>query len=453
VPHHLLLVEQTVLSLEDHLGGPRASEQEFRCERVAWDSSVPARVRTCTADMILLAALPESAPALHLFEWVQAHPVTKPIFAILPDEGAETLLAAASDVAADFILWPAGRSELRLRLLRILGKPEPDLAGLHSLLSREMGLANLLGNDPAFLRMVAAIPLAARSDSPVLITGETGTGKELCARAIHHLGRRKGLPFIAADCGAFPDHLFENELFGHARGAFTDAHGDQKGLVALAEGGTLFLDEVDALSPSAQAKLLRFLQERTYKPLGAERFSRADIRILAATNRDLETCVREKRFREDLFFRLNVLRLQVLPLRERRGDIELLARSFLDSTCRESALPAKIFSPSALRKLVHYGWPGNVRELINMVQRAVVFSPGVQILASHIPLPEPPPDAAPETFRHAKARAVENFERVFVDALMRKHLGNVTRAAHEAQKDRRAFGRLVKKHKLSHRVP
>ena len=232
MPHHLLLFEQTVLPLEEHLGGPRASEQ-FRCERVAWDSSVPARVRTCTADMILLAPLSGSAAALHLLESVQAHPVTKPIFAILPDEGAETLLAAASDVAADFILWPAGSSELRLRLLRILGTPEPDLAGLHSRLSREMGLANLLGKDPAFLRMVETLPLAARSDSPVLITGETGTGKELCARAIHHLSRRKCLPFIAVDCGAFPDHLFENELFGHARGAFTDAHRDQKGLVVM----------------------------------------------------------------------------------------------------------------------------------------------------------------------------------------------------------------------------
>jgi DNA-binding NtrC family response regulator len=406
----------------------------------------------CTADMILLAPSSESAAALHLFESVQAQPVTKPIFAILPDEGA-ALLAAASDVAADFIVWPAGPSELRLRLLRILGRPEPDLAGLHARLSSEMGLANLLGQDPGFLRMVETIPLAARSDRPVLITGETGTGKELCARAIHHLGRRNNLPFIAADCGAFPDHLFENELFGHARGAFTDAHRDQKGLVALAEGGTLFLDEIDALSSSAQAKLLRFLQERTYKPLGAERFLRADIRILAATNRDLEACVREKRFREDLFFRLNVLRLQLLPLRERRGDIELLARSFLDSTCRESALPVKHFSPSALRKLSHYDWPGNVRELINIVQRSVVFSQGVQILPSDLPLPESPPDVAPETFRRAKARAVANFERVFVEALMRKHLGNVTRAAQEAQKDRRAFGRLVKKHKLDHRGP
>jgi DNA-binding NtrC family response regulator len=401
--------------------------------------------------MILLAALSESAPALQLFEWVQAHPVTKPIVAIIPDEGAESLLAAASDVASDFILWPAGRSELRLRLLRILGNP--DLAGVHSRLSRELGLANLLGKDPAFLRMVETIPLAARSDNHVLITGETGTGKELCARAIHHMSRRKGLPFIAVDCGAFPDHLFENELFGHARGAFTDAQGDQKGLVTLAEGGTLFLDEVDALSPSAQAKLLRFLQERTYKPLGAERFLRADVRILAATNRDLETFVRQKGFREDLFFRLNVLRLQVPPLRERRGDIELLARSFLDAACREAGLPAKHFGPCALRKLAHYDWPGNVRELVNIVQRTVLFSPGAQILASHIPLPEPPAEGPPETFRRAKARVVENFERVFVDSLLRKHQGNVTRAAHEAQKDRRAFGRLVKKHGLEHRGP
>ncbi len=453
MPHHLLLVQQTALPLEEHLGGLDASEQEFRCERVAWDASAPARVRTCHADLILLAASSESAHALQLFESIQSRPVAKPVFAVLPDKGAERLLAAAADVAADFIVWPARRNELRLRLRRILGRPDPDPAELHARLSTELGLANLLGKDPAFLRMIGTIPLAARSDSPVLLTGESGTGKELCARAIHHLSRRKGLPFIAVDCGALPDHLVENELFGHARGAFTDAHGDQKGMVALAEGGTLFLDEVDALSPAAQAKLLRFLQERTYKPLGAEHFLKANLRIVAATNRDIEACVREKRFRADLFFRLNVLGLQLLPLRERRGDIELLARSFLDSSCREAALPAKHFSPAALRKLLHYDWPGNVRELINIVQRAAVFSPSVQILAAHVPLPEPAHDAGLENFRCAKARAVESFERSFVESLMRKHLGNVTRAASEAQKDRRAFGRLVKKHRLNFRAP
>src|ERR1051325_5765417 len=229
-----------------------------------------------------------------------------------------------------------------------------------------------VGRAPGFVRTMARIPAVARSGSPVLITGETGTGKELCARAIHHLGRRRDFPFIPVDCGAVPDHLFENELFGHTRGAFTDAHGDQKGLVAMADRGTLFLDEVDALPLTAQAKLLRFLQERTFKPLGADRFQRADVNVLAATNRCLESLVREKRFRADLYFRLNVLTMHMEPLRQRREDIGLLSQHFADAICAEQALPRVVVTPAAIRRLMYYDWPGNVRELHNVVQRAVV---------------------------------------------------------------------------------
>jgi two-component system response regulator AtoC len=160
----------------------------------------------------------------------------------------------------------------------------------------------------------------------VLITGETGTGKELCARAIHHVSGRREAPFIAFDCGAIPDHLIENELFGHARGAFTDAHREQKGLVELAEGGTLFLDEVDSLSLSSQAKLLRLLQERTYRSLGSDKFSRANVKVIAATNQNLEMLVRDQTFRADLYFRLDVLRVHMVPLRERRSDIPPLCQ-------------------------------------------------------------------------------------------------------------------------------
>src|SRR5207247_1989977 len=170
---------------------------------------------------------------------------------------------------------------------------------------------------------------------------ETGTGKELCARAIHHLSSRRSFPFIPVDCAALPDHLFENEFFGHARGAFTDAHAEQKGLVAMAEGGTLFLDEIDALALTAQAKLLRFLEERAFKPLGADRFVKADVHVLAATNRSLEALIRNGQFRSDLYFRLNVLSLHLTPLRDRRGDIALLARHFVDACCVEGDLPRK----------------------------------------------------------------------------------------------------------------
>jgi DNA-binding NtrC family response regulator len=317
-------------------------------------------------------------------------------------------------------------------------------------LTEKLALASLIGKDPVFLATVDKIPLVARAESPILIVGETGTWKDLCARAVHHFSRRRRSPFIPVDCGALPDHLLENELFGHVRGAFTDAHRDQMGLVAMAEGGTLFLDEVDSLALTAQAKLLRLLQERTYKPLGADRFTRADIRIIAATNVDLEELVRRKMFRADLYFRLNVLALTLPPLRERREDIALLAQRFVERLSAEERLVPKTLAPETIERLSRAPWPGNVRELCNVIQRALVFCQEPVIRPHHLALAVEPPAACESTggFRDARTRALEAFECAYVVGLLRKHRGNVTRSAREARQDRRAFGRLIKKHRI-----
>src|SRR5262249_32038987 len=281
-----------------------------------------------------------------------------------------------------------------------------------------MGLTNLVGKHPLFLRAVHQVSLFASSDAPVLITGETGTGKELFAHAIHSASQRRSGPFIPVDCGSLPEQLAENELFGHCRGAFTDAHTDQKGLAGMANGGTLFLDEIDALSAANQAKLLRFLQEGTYRALGADRFSRSNARIVAATNRSIEDCVRQQLFRGDLYFRLNVLRLQLPALRERRGDVFLLAQHFLENDCSSGQNQGKFFGQAAFRKLESYHWPGNVRELLNSVQRAAVCTSRRQITAgdisfsSHVNRTETPPGG--DTFRTAKQQAIEEFERSYV---------------------------------------
>jgi DNA-binding NtrC family response regulator len=277
----------------------------------------------------------------------------------------------------------------------------------------------------------------------------------LSARAIHHLSRRRNFPFIAVDCSAFPDHLFENEMFGHARGAFTDAHRDQRGLIAMAERGTLFLDEVDSLSLPSQAKLLRFLQERTYRPLGADKFVRAEVNVLAATNRDLEKLVAEQRFRSDLFFRINVLRLHMIPLRERRSDIPLLARHFVDLLCAEHGQPVKSLTVAAIDELMRGDWPGNVRELYNVMHRAVVLAQGPEILPADIAAPgkelhRPDDDGPrPDGFRGARARAIEAFERSYVLDALKRHNGNITQSARYARQDRRAFGRLVKRYGIN----
>jgi DNA-binding NtrC family response regulator len=240
-------------------------------------------------------------------------------------------------------------------------------------------------------------------------------------------------------------------MFGHVRGAFTDAHRDRKGLVSLAKGGTLFLDEVDALPISTQAKLLRLIEERTYRPVGAEHFVKADVKIISACNRDPNELLREKRFRLDLFFRLNVLRLSLVPLRERRSDIPLLARHFVNRLSAENGAPQRVLSPEVVARLVEYDWPGNVRELCNMMQRAFVLSQSAEIRVADIcelPAVHVSSNAATGGFRDARARALEAFERAYIEEKLRQTGGNITRASRLANKDRRAFGRLMKRYDI-----
>jgi two-component system response regulator GlrR len=445
----LLVVKNPSPTPEDSLHSVLTSNT-VRCTTVNWETLVLDRLPECMAQLILVWANPLGHHAIRFFEWSREHPISTPILALLPRDIDDELLRMVSESAADFMLWPIHQGELRQRLQRFLGQFDKDreFESAHQQLMQEMGMERLVGSHPVFVDAIRSIPMIAKSDLPVLITGPTGTGKELCARGIHHLSKRRNAPFIAVDCGAIPDHLFENELFGHARGAFTDAHSDQRGLAAMANGGTLFLDEIDALSPAAQVKLLRFLQERTYRPLGAERFIKADMNVIAATNCDLEQCVQEKRFRSDLYFRLNVLRLNLPPLVTRRSDIQLLARHFLQAESRSCG--SKSFTPAALRKLELYDWPGNVRELLNVVQRATVLSEGPHILPRHIFFnnSDVVTEVSAESFQRARSRVIEAFEKRYVQDLLEKHKGNVTRAAFEAGKDRRAFGRLKKKYKI-----
>jgi DNA-binding NtrC family response regulator len=449
-----LVIQHQPTRVDHHLQRVLAPERGFTCDVVSWTTLAPETLPSYDTDVIVALAAADPLPARRLFEWLVHHPVPRPILAVLPAPADEALIESAASAADDFVLLPVRDEELRHRLARMLVRARDGVESVHERLTAEAGLRQLVGHDPAFLRAIARLPRMALSDMPVLILGETGTGKELCARAIHHLSRRRDHPFIAVDCGAVPDHLFENELFGHARGAFTDAHRDQRGLVAMAEGGTLFLDEIDALSPAAQAKLMRFLQERVYRPLGADRFARADVNVLTATNRDLEACVREQRFRSDLYFRLNVLQLHLPALRQRRGDVPLLAQRFLQEAVLGPGGGPRSFSPAALRVLLHHDWPGNVRELQNVVHRAAVACESAQIRPADLALGVGADEAAPTPthFRAARAAAVEGFERRYVEELLQRHDGNVTRAAREAQKDRRAFGRLVKKYGIDKRA-
>jgi DNA-binding NtrC family response regulator len=309
-----------------------------------------------------------------------------------------------------------------------------------------LGLKQLVGESAALLNALKHIPVAAQCDVTVLISGETGTGKELVARAIHYQSARHGKPFIPVNCGALPDHLFENEFFGHAKGAFTDASTATKGLVAEAEGGTLFLDEIDALTPAAQIKLLRFLQDREYRPLGSASALVANVRVIAATNADLARNVENQTFRQDLYYRLKPFPIVIPPLRERMEDVPLLAEHFINLFATQHMMPARQISASALQKLHRYHWPGNIRELECTIQQAVLISTSAILEPEDVNLPEPTPIANHSFLQNLKADTVNEVERDYLLKILSSHKGNITHAARAAGKERRSFQRLLRKH-------
>ncbi|OLL27603.1 Fis family transcriptional regulator [Burkholderia sp. SRS-W-2-2016] len=310
----------------------------------------------------------------------------------------------------------------------------------------------MLGRSQALRSALEVLRKYARCEAPLLIVGETGTGKELAARAVHYVSARRDHPFIAVNCGAIPDNLLENELFGHERGAYTDARERRTGLIERAHHGTLFLDEVDALTGKGQVTLLRFLQDHEYRPLGGHDGRKSDARVVAATNSDLGSLVRQGRFRNDLMFRLQVLTAALPPLREREGDIALLSEHFLRLFCARYRQGPKRLHPETLAWMSSHAWTGNVRELENLLHRHYLLADGPVI---HIPpdgaqgsAPIVPATPAEVHFRDAKAKMVATFERTFLESLLVEAGGNISLAARRAGKDRSAFRRLLRKHGL-----
>jgi two-component system response regulator GlrR len=356
------------------------------------------------------------------------------------------LLECFTEGLDDFVECPIREADFVVRTSRLMFQARPH-PGLLQLPASRLHLEFLVGESQPFQSLLGKLPQVARSRMTVLLSGETGTGKELFARAIHYISPRKGHPFIPVNCGGLPDHLLENELFGHVRGAYTDAHASHGGLLSAAEGGTLFLDEVDSLSLLSQVKLLRFLQDREYRPLGSNKTLTADIRVIASTNADLRKLVEARLFREDLLHRLNVLCLSIPPLRERADDIPRFAGHFLLKIAAQESQEPKRLTISALRKLQNYGWPGNVRELEGVIQRAVIMSADNAVDAADLELPT---DASTGThsFREVKNQIIGKFERAQLVSLLLAHQGNLTRAAHEAGTNRRTLQRLVKKYEL-----
>lgn len=313
-------------------------------------------------------------------------------------------------------------------------------------------LKKIIGCSPAVSLLKGRLKHVSSCDVSVLISGESGTGKELAARAIHYLSARASKPFIPVNCGSIPENLFENEMFGHCRGAFTDAALSQKGLIEEAEGGTLFLDEIGSISPFVQVKLLRFLQEKKYRALGASRLQRSNVRIVAATNEDLLSLTKIKRFREDLYYLINIINISIPPLRERREDIPLLIDHFIRKYSIEYR--RQLVLSDALRKsLTNYSWPGNVRELENRIQQLIVMTPlDNESINDNIELPPPEatiPESLPaESFNDAKARMIHTFEKDYLNKLMMIYKGDVVGAAKKIGKGRTALWNLLSKYDI-----
>jgi DNA-binding NtrC family response regulator len=350
--------------------------------------------------------------------------------------------------ASDFLMPPFRSPEVIPRLLRLIehaGKADSPIRSL----KEKLGLKQFIGESDIWMQEIAKIPKVAQCDASVLITGETGTGKEMVARAIHYLSPRNKRAFVPVNCGAIPTDLMENELFGHEAGAFTGATGSISGLICDSDGGTLFLDEIDSLPLNSQVKLLRFLQDKEYRPLGSRKTFRADVRVIAASNVNFEETVGSGKFRSDLYYRLNVIPFCLPPLRKRKEDIPPLAFHLLGKHLPDGAVKGKSFSPAALEKLIYYDWPGNVRELENIIQRAAILSSQLLITSEDICLPASTPSAAEMSFKILKAKAVAEFERSCIRQLLAASGGNIAKAAYAAKKNRRAFWQLMQKHHIS----
>src|SRR5579859_5667343 len=312
-----------------------------------------------------------------------------PICILMTAYGSEEIAVEAMKRGADDYI-AKGRlqiDELEMRIARALKQQnlEVENVSLRKQLNAKFGLENIVGQSPVMTEIFEVVEQVAPTRATVLVTGESGTGKELIAKAVHQLSPRVKMPFVTVHCAALAPTLLESELFGHERGAFTGAHERRIGRFEQAQGGTLFLDEIGEIDASVQVKLLRFLGERTFERVGSVKTLTADVRLVAATNKNLEELVKAGRFREDLFFRLRVVEIVLPPLRERTGDIPLLAQSFLREFAKENGKAVNDFTVDALEAMMNYPWPGNVRELRTAIEHAVVLCRGEKISARDLP--------------------------------------------------------------------
>jgi putative PEP-CTERM system response regulator len=441
---------ETVARILTRLGHESVTATDGRAALAALEREQP--------DLVLTDLRMPGMDGLEVLKEVKRVIPQAPVVLFTAHATIETAVEAIKAGAFDYITKPFTADQLQVVIERALTQRrlQEENRRLKEQLQESYRFENIIGRSLPMLQVFEVIKKVARSEANVLIVGESGTGKELVARSIHVNSARVAKPFVPVDCASLPENLLESELFGHEKGAFTGAHMTRPGLFEYANGGTVFLDEVGDLGGNLQAKLLRVLQERQIRRVGGNRLIPVDVRVISATNRDLEEVVKRAEFREDLFYRLNVISIPLPPLRERKGDVPLIAHHYLRKYVASSGKRITGIAPETLALLESHRWPGNVRELQNVIERAVVLAEHEGLLPEDLPehirvreagavAAESRPDLP---MKRAKDEWTRTFEKEYLRSLLRRHQGNISQAARAAGVDRKTIHRLLKKHGL-----
>jgi len=441
-----------ILAVDDEVKMTRLLEINLKTEGYHVDKATSSKealqmMEETTYDMVITDLKMPGMDGMELLKKIKSiYPYTQ-VIVITAFGTVESAVEAMRSGAFHYLTKPLNLGELKevvRKALRMKKLEEENIMLKEKILEGE-----IIGESDSLKKVLQLVRKVAPQDTTILIYGETGTGKELVARAVHKLSPRRKGPYIVVNCAAIPENLLESELFGHKKGTFTGALQDKKGKIELAEGGTLFLDEIGSLSFSLQSKLLRFLETKEIEPLGSNRLIKVDVRVVAATNQDLEKAVQEGTFREDLYFRLNVFPIHIPPLRERKEDIPLLINHFLKLYSQKLNKKIEGIEKEALQILIEYDWPGNVRELENLVERAMVLSEGGMLKKEHFHILHSHSSPSFSSYQEGKSKVLEEFEKNYFASLLEKFAGNVSKTAQEAGLDRKNLYLKLKKYGLN----
>ena len=449
--HHILLVDDEP-QVRDAIG-TLLSSQGYEVHK-ACDGEEALRVLASHGcDLVITDVIMPRMDGMALLQEIHQKDPDMPAIVLTAHGSIEMAVTAMKEGASDYLTKPFSTQELLLRVERALR--ERDLSSEVRTLRKRVATNRrksdiIIGTSQGIRQVLQKIDMVAKSDVSVIVYGESGTGKEIVARTIHRFSHRQGKQFVMVNCAALPETLLENELFGHVKGAYTGAHTNQKGLFEEADGGTLFLDEIGEIPPSMQVKLLQVLQSYEFKRVGGTKTIRVDLRTMFATNRDLSRLMRDGGFREDLFYRINVVPIMVPPLRERKDDIPLLMNHFVALFSEELGKRVEGYTPEATRKLMAYDWPGNVRELQNKIKQSMVTATSTLVTPDDIWLEAPESTGRSvditRGFADQKRDLVDGFERAYLEKLLANCAGNLSEAARRSGMHRKNLYLLMKKH-------